>query len=56
MFSALASQFGISGAAAGYIQIYFMSFLGPWTGESIICVGDYIEAEDHPPGLFTEGE
>jgi hypothetical protein len=33
-----------------------MSFLGPWTGESIICVGDYVEAGDHPPGLFTEDE
>jgi hypothetical protein len=39
-----------------HIQTYFMSFLGPWTGESIICVGDYVEAGDHPPGLFTEDE
>ena len=39
-----------------HIQTYFMSFLGPWAGESIICVGDYVEARDHPPGLFTEDE
>jgi hypothetical protein len=37
-----------------HIQKYFMSFLGPWTGESIICVGDYVKAGDYPPGLFTE--
>jgi hypothetical protein len=39
-----------------HIQTYFMSFLGPWRGESIISVGDYVEAGDHPPGLFTEDE
>lgn len=39
-----------------HIQTYFMSFLGPWAGKRILCVGDYIEAGDHPPGLFTEDE
>ena len=39
-----------------HIQTYFMSFLGPWTGESMICVGEYLEPGDHPPGLFTEDE
>ncbi|OCK90623.1 uncharacterized protein K441DRAFT_689361 [Cenococcum geophilum 1.58] len=39
-----------------HIQTYFMSFLGPWAGKRILCVGDYVEAGDHPPGLFTEDE
>jgi hypothetical protein len=39
-----------------HIQTYNMSFLGPWAGECIICVGNYVEAGDHPQGLFTEDE
>ena len=44
------------GVGRRHIQTYFMSFLGPRTGERIICVGDYVKAGDYPLGLFTEDE
>ncbi|KAF2175322.1 hypothetical protein K469DRAFT_684011 [Zopfia rhizophila CBS 207.26] len=39
-----------------HIQTYFMSFLGPWAGENIVCVGQYIEAGDYPPDMLTKDE
>ncbi|KAF2183369.1 hypothetical protein K469DRAFT_786049 [Zopfia rhizophila CBS 207.26] len=39
-----------------HIQTYFMSFLGPWAGENIVCVGQYIEAGDYPPDMLTKNE
>ncbi|MCJ1378644.1 hypothetical protein MMC17_001743 [Xylographa soralifera] len=32
------------------------SLLGSWAGEKIVCLGDYVSASDHPPGMFTEQE
>ena len=37
-------------------QTFFTSFLGPWAGESIICMGQDIEDGDYPPGMPTEAE
>ncbi len=39
-----------------HIQNYFLSFMGLWSGESIICIGDYTEPGDYPPGMLTEDE
>ncbi|KAH0537648.1 hypothetical protein FGG08_005561 [Glutinoglossum americanum] len=36
-----------------HIQDFLMSFLAPWAGESIICVGDRLLAGDYPPGIFA---
>ncbi|KAF2174382.1 hypothetical protein K469DRAFT_681250 [Zopfia rhizophila CBS 207.26] len=33
-----------------------MSFLGPWAGENIVCVGQYIKARDYPPDMLTKDE
>ncbi|KAI1659844.1 hypothetical protein F4813DRAFT_326381 [Daldinia decipiens] len=30
--------------------------LGSWAGEKIVCVGDWVKAEDYPPGLFSDAE
>jgi hypothetical protein len=39
-----------------HIQTFYISFLGPWTGESIICVGQDIENGDYPLGMLTVAE
>ncbi|KAH0551563.1 hypothetical protein GP486_007218 [Trichoglossum hirsutum] len=39
-----------------HIHSFFMSFIGPWAGESVICVGDYLMKGDYPPGRLTEAE
>ena len=35
---------------------YYMGFLGRWAGENIVCVGEGVEPNDCPPGLFSVGE
>lgn len=30
--------------------------MGPWAGESIICVGQDTEAGDYPPGMLTKDD
>ncbi|KAI9869293.1 MAG: hypothetical protein M1813_000081 [Trichoglossum hirsutum] len=40
----------------GHIKDYFLSLLGPWAGESIICVGDYLNPGDYPPGELTQAQ
>ncbi len=42
--------------ARDHIHTYYMSFLGRWAGENIICVGGLVEPDDHPPGLFSVEE
>jgi hypothetical protein len=37
-----------------HIQDFFISFLAPWAGETIICVGDYLEVGDYPPCILTK--
>ena len=44
------------GVGRKHIQTFFISFLGSWTGESIICVGQDIENGDCPPGMLTVAE
>lgn len=33
-----------------------MSYLGEWSGQNIICVGEFSKSGDHPLGLFTPEE
>ena len=35
---------------------FYASFVGTWAGESIICVGDYLDPIDLPPGMLTKNE
>ena len=39
-----------------HIRDYFVSFLGPWAGESIICIGEDTRAGDHLPGILTKDD
>lgn len=39
-----------------HIQSYYMSFLGQWAGESIICIGEDVKPGDCPQGMFTAVE
>ena len=39
-----------------HIQDYSESFMGPWAGESIICVSQDTKAGDYPPGILTKDE
>ncbi|KAI1290515.1 hypothetical protein F5Y03DRAFT_62859 [Xylaria venustula] len=36
-----------------YLEDYYTSQLGLWAGTNIVCVGDYVEPNDYPPGLFS---
>ncbi|KAK4153722.1 hypothetical protein C8A00DRAFT_43418 [Chaetomidium leptoderma] len=42
--------------AREYLDAYYMSFLGRWAGESIVCVGEDVKPGDYPPGLFSAEE
>ncbi|KAI2626770.1 hypothetical protein GGR54DRAFT_485592 [Hypoxylon sp. NC1633] len=42
--------------ARGYVDSYYMSFLGTWSGKNIVCVGEKVEPDDYPPGLFSAEE
>ncbi|KAL7894799.1 hypothetical protein HDV64DRAFT_258513 [Trichoderma sp. TUCIM 5745] len=42
--------------AREYLHDYYTPFLGRWAGENIVCVGDYVERGDFPPGLFSVEE
>ncbi|KAI1304578.1 hypothetical protein F5Y03DRAFT_384780 [Xylaria venustula] len=35
---------------------YYMSFLGTWAGQNIVCVGEKVEPDDYPAGLFSTEE
>jgi hypothetical protein len=39
-----------------HIRNCVISHLAPWAGESIICIGDYIEAGDYPPSMLQDEE
>lgn len=39
-----------------YIHKPYESFLGGWAGHNIVCVGEHVEPDDYPPGLFSEEE
>ncbi|KAH9890289.1 hypothetical protein F4778DRAFT_753231 [Xylariomycetidae sp. FL2044] len=34
----------------------WMSLLGPWAGQNVVCVGGEIEKGDYPSGLFSQEE
>ncbi|QUC21058.1 uncharacterized protein UV8b_05301 [Ustilaginoidea virens] len=38
------------------IYQYAMSFFGRWAGHNIVCVGEDVEPDDYPPGLFSAEE
>src|SRR2546423_790058 len=39
-----------------HIRNFFLSHLAPWAGESIICVGEYVEVGDYPPSVLQDEE
>ncbi|GAB0134137.1 hypothetical protein EsDP_00002520 [Epichloe bromicola] len=42
--------------AREYVVRDFMQSLGVWAGQQLITVGDYVEVDDYPPGLFATEE
>ncbi|KXX74392.1 hypothetical protein MMYC01_209937 [Madurella mycetomatis] len=42
--------------ARDYVHTYYMSFLGRWAGENIVCVGKGVKPGDYPRGLFSAEE
>lgn len=42
--------------ARDHIHAYYMSLLGRWAGENIVCVGEGVERGDYPPGMFSAEE
>ncbi|KAI1745807.1 hypothetical protein F4680DRAFT_455811 [Xylaria scruposa] len=42
--------------ALRHLDDYYMSFLGTWSGNSIVCVGDDVKPDDCPAGLFSAEE
>ena len=42
--------------ARDYVHAYYMSFLGRWAGENIVCVGEDVKPCDYPRGLFSAEE
>ncbi|KAI1168172.1 hypothetical protein F5B18DRAFT_671266 [Nemania serpens] len=39
-----------------YLDHYIISQFGQWAGTNIVRVGQYVEPNDYPPGLFTTEE
>jgi hypothetical protein len=42
--------------AQGYLHDYYKSFLGTWAGKNLVCVGEEVEPDDYPAGLFSSEE
>ena len=42
--------------ARRHIQACCASSCGPWAGQGIICIGEYLEPADYPPNVLTESE
>ncbi|KAG6122424.1 hypothetical protein E4U14_007250 [Claviceps sp. LM454 group G7] len=42
--------------AREYVVRDFMKSLGVWAGQQLITVGDYLNIDDYPPGLFATEE
>ncbi|KAF4511959.1 hypothetical protein G6O67_001154 [Ophiocordyceps sinensis] len=38
------------------LETYFCEHFGPWAGQKIVCVGEEVEPNDYPPGLFSDAE
>lgn len=38
------------------VLIYIRGRQAPWAGQNIVCVGEYVEPNDYPPGLFSKAE
>ncbi|KAH8744294.1 hypothetical protein F5883DRAFT_23627 [Diaporthe sp. PMI_573] len=38
------------------LNAYYMSLLGQWVGENIVCVGEDTKPDDYPPHLFSDEE
>lgn len=42
--------------AQEFLEEFAISFVGQWAGEKIVFVGENVEQDDYPPGLFTAEE
>ncbi|KAF2967267.1 hypothetical protein GQX73_g6324 [Xylaria multiplex] len=42
--------------ARGHLDDYYKSFLGTWSGENFVCVGEKVKPDDYPAGLFSAEE
>ncbi|PNP54021.1 hypothetical protein THARTR1_05228 [Trichoderma harzianum] len=42
--------------AREFLEDFAISFVGQWAGEKIVFVGENVEQDDYPPGLFTAEE
>jgi hypothetical protein len=38
------------------LEDYYMSHFGQWAGTNVVCVGEDVEPNDYPPGLFSNEE
>ncbi|UKZ84818.1 uncharacterized protein TrAFT101_000705 [Trichoderma asperellum] len=46
----------LRGMAQRQLQDHFRLLFGRWANHKIVCVGEYVEAHDYPPGLFSDEE
>lgn len=46
----------LRGIAQRQLQDHFRLLFGRWANHKIVCVGEYVEAHDYPPGLFSAEE
>ncbi|KAI1182174.1 hypothetical protein F5B17DRAFT_421741 [Nemania serpens] len=42
--------------ARGYLDDYYRSFLGTWSGKNFVCVGEKVKPDDYPADLFSAEE
>ncbi len=42
--------------ARAHVHSYYESFLGQLANKNIVCVGEYAQPDDFPPGLFSDDE
>ncbi|GFP53144.1 hypothetical protein TASIC1_0002032800 [Trichoderma asperellum] len=43
----------LRGIAQRQLQDHFRQLFGRWANHNIVCAGEYVEAHDFPPGLFS---
>lgn len=46
----------LCGIAQEELRLYFARYFAPWANQKIACVGEHSEANDFPPGLFSDAE
>lgn len=42
--------------AQDYLRDFYLSRLGGWAGQKIVCAGEYVKPDFYPPGLFSAEE